>query len=212
MYRLVECEDVVRVPPSLFGKPLKEVVLEVLRNEYSGRIIRSVGVVVDVLDAEASEYGVLVPGDGSLHHRVRFSVLVYSPQLQEVIEGEVTVVESTGILVRLGPIEGYVHKSQILDETVSYSREQNTFISQKGRVLRRGDTVRARVVAVSYDNRRHVLRVQLTMRQPYLGKLDWLKEEAKKSAEAAEKKAAPPPAGAGHTPPHPRALSGASKS
>jgi len=43
------------------------------------------------------------------------------------------------------------------------------------------------VIAVSYGGRRQALRVQLTMRQPYLGKLEWIKEEIKKLAEAAAK-------------------------
>jgi len=90
--------------------------------------------------------------------------------------------------VRVGPVDGYVHKSQIMDDVVSYSREQNAVIGQKtARVLRKGDDVRARVVAVSYGGRKQVLRVQLTMRQPYLGKLEWIKEETKRLAEAVAK-------------------------
>jgi DNA-directed RNA polymerase subunit E' len=88
----------------------------------------------------------------------------------------------------VGPVDGYVHKSQIMDDVVSYSREQSAVIGQKtARVLRKGDSVRARIVAVSYGGRRQALRVQMTMRQPYLGKLEWIREEAKKLAEAVAK-------------------------
>jgi DNA-directed RNA polymerase subunit E' len=188
MFKLVECEGVVRVPPNLLGKPLKDIILEVLRREYGGQVMRDLGVVVSVLDAEASNYGMIIPGDGGLYHKARFTMLVYAPMLQEVVEGEVGIVESTGIVVRVGPVDGYVHKSQIMDDVVSYSREQNAVIGQKtARVLRKGDDVRARVVAVSYGGRRQALRVQLTMRQPYLGKLEWIKEETKKLAEAVAK-------------------------
>lgn len=188
MFKLVECEGVVRVPPSFLGRPLKEAVLEILRREYVGQVIRDLGVVVSVLDAEASNYGIIIPGDGNLYHKARFTMLVFTPMLQEVVEGEVSIVESTGIVVRIGPVEGYVHKSQIMDEAVFYDRDQNVVMGQKShRVLRRGDSVRARIIAVSYGGRRQALRVQLTMRQPYLGKLEWIKEEAKKAAEALAK-------------------------
>jgi DNA-directed RNA polymerase subunit E' len=188
MFKLVECEGVVRVPPSTLGKPLKEAVLEILRREYGGQVVKDLGIIVSVLDAEASNYGIIIPGDGNLYHKARFTMLVYTPMLQEVVEGEVGIVESTGLVVRVGPVDGYVHKSQIMDDVVSYSREQSAVIGQKSaRVLRKGDSVRARIVAVSYGGRRQALRVQMTMRQPYLGKLEWIREEAKKLAEAVAK-------------------------
>ena len=188
MFKLVECEGVVRVPPSTLGKPLREAVLEILRREYGGQVVKDLGIIVSVLDAEASSYGIIIPGDGNLYHKARFTMLVYTPMLQEVVEGEVGIVESTGLVVRVGPVDGYVHKSQIMDDVVSYSREQSAVIGQKSaRVLRKGDSVRARIVAVSYGGRRQALRVQMTMRQPYLGKLEWIKEEAKKLAEAVAK-------------------------
>lgn len=188
MFKLIECEGVVRIPPNLIGKPLKEVILEVLKREYVGQVLRNIGVVVSVLDAEASNFGFIVPGDGSLYHNAKYTMLVYTPMNQEVVEGEVNIVESTGVIVRLGPVEGYMHKSQIMDEVISYSKEQNVVIGEKsGKVLRKGDSIRARVIAVSYGGRRQALRVQLTMRQPYLGKLDWIKEEAKAGAKTVSK-------------------------
>lgn len=187
MFKLIECKGVVKIPPSLIGAPLKEAVLEVLRREYVGQVIKNLGVVVSVLDAEASEYGMILPGEGSLYHEATFRMLVFTPTNQEVVEGEVMIVESTGVIIRLGPVEGYIHRSQIMDETISYSREQNVIIGEKsGKVLRKGDTVRARIVAVSYGGRKQALRVQLTMKQPYLGKLEWIKEELKKAEKAAQ--------------------------
>lgn len=182
MFKLVECENIVRIPPSLIGLPLKEAIMEVLRREYVGQVLKNLGIVVSILDAEASEYGMIIPGDGSLYHEARFTMLVYTPTLQEVVEGEVLIVESTGVIVRLGPLEGYIHRSQVMDEAISYSREQSVIIGEKsGRVLRKGDVVRARVIAVSYGGRKQALRVQLTMKQPYLGKLDWIMEDVKKA-------------------------------
>lgn len=189
MFKLVECEGVVRVPPSLMTLPLREAVLQVLRSEYGSQVVKDLGIIISVLDADASEYGAIVPGDGALYHKARFTFLVYQPMLQEVVEGEVAVVESTGLLVRLGPIEGYIHKSQIMDDVVSYSREQNVVIGEKsGRVLRKGDVVRARIVGVSYGSRKQALRVQLTMRQHCLGKIEWIREEVSKKLAKAEAK------------------------
>lgn len=192
MYKLVELEDMVRIPPALFKLSPHEAAVEVLREKYEGRILRDIGLAITILDVNIDPVGVLVPGDGATYHRVRAKVLVFAPEPQEVVEGEVTVVAEYGIEVRLGPIDGFIHRSQLHEkETFSYNREQAMWLGDKtGRILRRGDRVRARVVQVSYGTRGLKLRVGLTMRQPYLGKLEWIDEELRKKegVEGAEKK------------------------
>jgi DNA-directed RNA polymerase subunit E' len=61
--------------------------------------------------------------------------------------------------------------------------------------LRVGDIVRARVVTVSMKDRVSTSKIGLTMRQPYLGKLEWLEKEKKDKKEKAskEKEAKPKP-------------------
>jgi len=191
MFKIVEFDDIVRVPPSLFVKPLKEAVMEVLKERYEGQIITDIGLVISVLDAEPSEYGQVVFNDGALYHKTRFKALVYTPILHEVIEGEVVLVEEFGMLIRLGPLDGFLHKSQVFDDFFSYSREQDMLLGSKtGRIIRKGDKIRARIVSISYGHRRRALRIGLTMRQPYLGKLEWIEEEIK-GREGEEKSTVP---------------------
>ena len=191
MFKIVEFDDIVRVPPSLFVKPLKEAVMEVLKERYEGQIITDIGLVISVLDAEPSEYGQVVFNDGALYHKTRFRALVYTPILHEVIEGEVVLVEEFGMLIRLGPLDGFLHKSQVFDDFFSYSREQDMLLGSKtGRIIRKGDKIRARIVSISYGHRRRALRIGLTMRQPYLGKLEWIEEEIK-GREGEEKSTVP---------------------
>jgi len=54
------------------------------------------------------------------------------------------------------------------------------------RVLKKGDNCIARIVAISYKG--DSPKIGLTMRQPGLGRVEWI-EEDKKKARAAEKKA-----------------------
>ena len=187
VYKIIEFKDVVRIPPSLFGRPLKEAALEVLEEKYKGQIIHGIGLIISILDVEVSEYGHIVFNDGALYHNAKFKALVFSPALHEVVEGEVMLVEEYGLLVRLGPLEGFIHKSQIYDDFFSYNREQNILLgSSSGKVIRKGDRVRARIVNISYGTRQQTLRIGLTMRQPYLGKLEWIEEEIAGKARAAK--------------------------
>jgi len=180
MFKLIEFEDVVRIPPSMFDKPLEEATLEILKENYEGQIIRDLGIIISVLDVEVSDLGYIVYGDGASYHRARFNALVFTPELHEVVEGEVSIVEEFGLLVRLGPVEGFIHKSQIHDDFFSYNREQNLMLGSKThRIIRKGDRVRARIVSISYGTKGHMLRIGLTMRQPFLGKLEWIEEDLK---------------------------------
>jgi len=171
-------EDTVKIPPKLFGKPLNEAALEVLKEDFEGRVLEGIGLVVSVLGAEVSEEGYLTFGDAGSYHQARFTALVFSPVNQEVVEGEVVLVENIGITVRLGAVDGFIHRSQVFpSKEVIYDRDQGVVIAESGkRIIRRGDVVRARVTGVTYDVQRGQLRVRLTMRQPYLGKLEHIKE------------------------------------
>ncbi|MEM4563310.1 MAG: DNA-directed RNA polymerase [Thermofilum sp.] len=186
MYKLVMIEDIVDIPPHLFGKQLEEAALEVLRETYEGRVVEGVGLVISVLSVEVSPEGYLTFGDPSSYHECRFVALVYNAIPNEVVEGEVVLVENIGLTVRLGVIDGFVHRSQVFPtKDVIYDRDQGVVIAESGkRVIRRGDIVRARVTGVSYDELKGILRVRLTMRAPYLGRLDHIREMIEKRKEA----------------------------
>ncbi len=188
MYKLVTLEDVVGIPPALFGRPLEEAALEVLKETYEGRVIEGVGLIISVLRAEVSPEGYLTFGDANSYHECRFDALVFNAAPNEVVEGEVILVENIGITVRLGAVDGFVHRSQVFpSRDVIYDRDQGVVIAESGkRVIRRGDVVRARVTGVSYDEVRGLLRVRLTMRSPYLGKLDYVRELIGKKKEKEE--------------------------
>lgn len=187
MYKLIEIEDTIRIPPNLFSKPLKEAALEVLKENFEGKVIENIGVIVSILDVDVSEYGYLTFNDGSLYHTARFKVLAFSPVNQEVVEGEVVLVEKIGITVRLGAVDVFVHRSQVFaSRDVIYEKEQGIMMDQQNkRYIRKGDIVRARVTGISYDERKGTLKIRMTMRQPYLGKLEYLKQNKKKEEEKA---------------------------
>lgn len=180
MFKLVEFEDTIGIPPSKFNEPLKEAALEVLKELYEGSIIPEIGLIITILDTEVSPIGHIIYGEGNVYHNVIFKALAFSPMEREIVEGEVSVVEEFGLLVRIGPIEGFIHKSQIWDDYFSYNREQNIMLGTKTRrIIRKGDVVRARIVSVSYSIQSHNLRIALTMRQPFLGKKEWIEEQLK---------------------------------
>ena len=187
MFYLIEIEDVVAVPPRDFGKPLKRVVLERLRETYEGKIVEDLGYVVMVVDVEADPIGILLPRDGATYHKAKAKLLCFYPRLQEVGEGEIVEITDFGAFIRIGPLDALLHISQIMDDYITYDERHSILTGKKtGKKLEVGDDVRFRIVAVSLTHGT-TGKVGVTTRQPYLGKLEWIKESLEKAAPKPEK-------------------------
>lgn len=186
MYYLSEVEGVVRISPKLFGEKLDDAVLKQLKTDYEGQIDETLGRVIAIMEINNIGEGVLIPGDGAAYHKTNFTVLNFIPILNELIEGEVRDIAKFGAFVDFGPFEGMVHVSQAMDDFVSFSKSGTLTGKQSNKVLKTGDAVRARIVAISFKDPRNP-KIGLTMRQPFLGKKEWIDAELKGAAKAAKK-------------------------
>uniref|UniRef100_A0A7C3ET14 DNA-directed RNA polymerase subunit Rpo7 n=1 Tax=Candidatus Methanomethylicus mesodigestus TaxID=1867258 RepID=A0A7C3ET14_9CREN len=184
MYKLLHMNDVVRIPPEKFGAPLEQVASEVLRSSYEGVVMRELGAVLAVLNVVVSNVGKILPGDGAIYHRASFDLLVYTPVIQEVVEGEVVEVTDFGIFVRIGPMDGLVHVSQVMDDFITYDEKRGGLIGKETqRVLEKGVPVRARIITVSLSGgASRSSKIGMTMRQPFLGALSWIEQDLKRAS------------------------------
>jgi DNA-directed RNA polymerase subunit E' len=184
MYKIVTVEDTVRVPPNRFSEPLNDVIIDVLRKNYVGLTDKDVGTILVITELKEVGVGRVIMGDGASYHDVTFEALVYKPELNEVVLGEVVEIVEFGAFVRLGPIDGLAHVSQVMDDFVGYDKKKGTLYGKESkRSLKEGDKVRARIVSVSLKRGTRGGKIGLTMRQPGLGKLEWI-EEARKGEKA----------------------------
>lgn len=172
MFIQSKIRDIVRIPPERLNEDIQKVALEVLNTDYSGYYDEELGIIVGIKDAKVDPFGKIIQGDGGSYHATEATVISMKPLMNEVIEGPVTDVKEFGIFVRIGPIDGFIHKSQISEEYVEYDSSRQAYIlKNSNKTIEKGDLVRARVIAFSFSSEKREVRVQLTMRQPYLGKI-----------------------------------------
>ncbi len=165
-----------------------DVAEELLRAEYEGIIDTDLGFIIAVIEVLEIGMGKLIPGEGATFHEVTVKILTFKPQVNALALGEVVEVVDFGAFIRLGPLDGLCHVSQITDDFFSYDSRRAALVGKEtGRVISEGDLVRARIVAVSIDGGARGGKLGLTMRQPYLGKLKWIKEEIAKLLESKQK-------------------------
>ena len=177
MYSIYEVTDTISIPPSYFGKDLKATAEELLRTKYERILDRDMGIILAVFNVRDISDGVLLPGDPATHHSVTFNVLTFYLDVEEVVVGEVSELADFGLFVRIGPIDGLVHMSQITTDFVSHDRKAGVFISRgSGKSLKKGDVVYAKVSSISLKNNIKDTKIALTMRPEGLGKPEWLKE------------------------------------
>jgi len=177
--------DVVRIPPSLFGKTLKKAAINILKEKYESMINADLGYIIMILDAKVQEMGKMIPGDGGTFHKVEFDALTFYPKLQEIVQGEIVDITDFGAFVRIGPTDALLHLSQVMDDYLKSDVKSGMILAnQSGKTLKVGSTLRARITAVSLGKAATMGKIGITCRQPYLGADEWIAEEIKKSSES----------------------------
>ena len=189
MFYKTEVNDHIRVPPRFFTFDVKEAVLKAVKQKYDGMIDPNLGVVIDVSSVKNIGEGIIIPGDGASYYDTTFELLVFQPELQEILPGKIKDIADFGAFITLGPIDGMIHISQTMDDFVTFAKDKTLSGRDSKRGLKIGDNCRARVIAVSFKDVTNP-KIGLTMRQPGLGKLEWITaEDAPAEAPKAEKKA-----------------------
>ena len=181
----------IKVPPSRFGESLKKAIKESIAEKYENRLDRNFGMGLCVVNVGEIGEGKILPGDPSVHYSVTYDLLVFKPELHEILVGDVIDNTEFGSFVRMGPMDGLVHVSQLLNDYVSYDEKNAIFTGKETKKsLKEGDPVRVRVISISMAPGKEN-KIGLTMRQPWLGALAWIEQEkrkAKKTTKAKGKK------------------------
>ncbi|MBI4018817.1 MAG: DNA-directed RNA polymerase [Candidatus Aenigmarchaeota archaeon] len=186
MFKTVTIKDNVRVLPAKFGLEINDAIKESLQETIEGKIFPELGVLLAVTDVMEVGEGSIVPEDGAIHYPAQFKILVYRPEVNEMVLGEVVDVTEFGAFTRIGPIDALIHVSQVMDDKMAYDPKNSVFTGKKtGNKLQEGNIIRARVVGVSLGKGRS--KISLTMRQPCMGALEWLERDKKKTTKEPKK-------------------------
>lgn len=186
LFKILTIKEDVRVAPTKFDLELNEAVKESLKETLEGKVNTEIGVFLSVTDIINVGEGKIIPEDGAIFYPAEFKVLIFRPELNEIVWGEVVDVTEFGAFTRIGPIDALVHVSQIMDDKIAYDNKNSIFTGKKtGYKLKEGDIIRARIVGVSLGKGRS--KISLTMRQPALGAVDWIEKEKKKKVKEEKK-------------------------
>lgn len=182
MFYLLDVEDHVRVEPKHFGLPTKEAIEKQLNESFVDKVTKELGFVVAVVSVDSVQDGIIIPGDGAAYYKSLFKLLAWKPELHELVYGTIAEITNFGAFIQIGPAQGMIHISQTMEDYVSLNKTGTLSGKASKRSLAKGDDCIARIVAISYKSGEP--KIGLTMRQPGLGKVEWVKEDKKKAEQA----------------------------
>ena len=185
MFYIVEVGDYVRVEPKLFGLKTSDAVAKQLQETYANYHDKEIGEVIGIISVLEVGNGIIIPGDGAAYYNSKFKLIVWKPEMQELVYGLTEEITNFGAFINLGVMKGVIHISQTMDDYVTFSTTGTLLGKDSKKVLKKRDPCLARIVAISYKGDQP--KIGLTMRHPGLGKLDWIAEE-KKAAKISKKK------------------------
>ena len=185
MYRVIQMSDTVRIPPERMTDDLGNTISELVQKSFEGRLNKVHGITVLTTNVRPDGEGQVIHGDGAIYQKVAFDALVFKPDNQEVVDGIVAEVVEFGAFVHIGPLDALTHMSQVMNDFMTADVHNERLIGKEtGRTLEVGENVRARIVTASLNELSpRESKIGLTMRQPGLGKFEWIDEDRRKAKE-----------------------------
>jgi DNA-directed RNA polymerase subunit E' len=196
MYYLDHRRAVVRIPPERLGLRLETVLPELAQQQFEGKLVDGQNLTVLIRDVKSIDEGHIIHGDAGVYQEVEYNALLFRPEIQEVVEGSLVEIRKFGAFVRFGPLDGLLHVSQVMDDRVNIDEHNQRLVGvETKKDLKVGYKVRGRIVSLSLSEiSPRDSRIGLTMRQPGLGRLEWIVEAHKKAEERTGGKRAEKPA------------------
>ena len=172
MFYSVKIKDYVGINPELFEGELKESLKQQLIKDYSNKNDEKIGFVISIMNILNVDIGFKLPEDSARNYEVEFELLCMKFDINEVLVGKVSSITNFGGFINVGTIDGLIHQSQIMTEKTSINANGDIEGEKSGLILKEGDIVKVKVVAISFKNLNNI-KLGLTMRQPGLGCVSW---------------------------------------
>lgn len=187
-YKKYVLEGIASIAPEGISGELDEIIINQLSKEHEGTIDKNIGLIIAVTELIEHDIGEIIPGDPNVFFKVKFSVITYLPRLHEIVNGVVTQATDFGAFLKIGPVEGLCHVSQVMDDFNSYNGELPGFMGKESKqTLVIEDLVLTRIANVSLKGTVADTKIGLTMRQFGLGKPEWQTSSEKKEKKSAKK-------------------------
>lgn len=127
MFILAKFKDIIRVPASSLGEPIEKVLSDELNSRFANKVVLDVGLVICLHDIVEIGESYIYCGDGAIHTRCTYRMVVFRPQVGEVIVGTLKSSSKEGLIISLGFFDSIVIPPEQLNEPSQFNETDQTW-------------------------------------------------------------------------------------
>lgn len=127
MFVLSKFKDIIRVPASELGQPIEEVLADELNKRFANKVVLKVGLVICLHDIVEVGESYIYCGDGAIHTRCVYRLIVFRPQVGEILCGTLKSSSKEGLNVSLGFFDSIIIPSQQLNEPSQFNETDQSW-------------------------------------------------------------------------------------
>ncbi|XP_003380988.1 DNA-directed RNA polymerase III subunit polypeptide [Trichinella spiralis] len=146
MFKLCKFRQIIRIPPHRFGEDVVKYLERKIGEMFINKVILNYGLGVCVHSIEEIGDSITLPGDGGAHTEVTWNMIVFHPNIGEVLKGEISKCDSTGVSDIFIPREYLPQPSKFLQNEQIWSWQYEVDDGFAELFLEPGSKVRFRVI------------------------------------------------------------------
>lgn len=150
MFVEVELEDEIQVAPRDLEGNEKRAVEQQLNEYYTGKYVPDVGICVTVKSVNKILSRFIYQQDATIHYKTQFTMCVFRPFRNEVIQGQIVNQNNLGIQVALGFFNDVFIPARALPEGSIFGEDNVWMWSYEGQefFFDKGEQVKVRVTDI----------------------------------------------------------------
>mmetsp|Transcript_102469 Transcript_102469/g.290186 ORF Transcript_102469/g.290186 Transcript_102469/m.290186 type:complete len:196 (-) Transcript_102469:298-885(-) len=164
MFILVKIDDSIPIPPTDFGPEYQASLKRQIGAKYVDRVIPNVGLCIEFYSFDKIKEAFLYPGDnklscGEAYIKVKFTLVVFRPDIDEWIVGSIADSSADGLRVTLGFMEDVEIPPSNLRQPLAYEKALGVWVWEyenpetKERInyfYEKGELLRFRVAEINF--------------------------------------------------------------
>ncbi len=168
MFSLISLLGSIQLPRTFEIKSWDDkIIIEHLKEQYESRILDD-GIIVIMVIGNIMPTGTTLEDGDSKSYTVMFDVMAFTPKILEIVLGEVKKVTDFGIIVRIGTVDAYIHKSQIFDGCGKINVQSQQIVSKNGSIITVGTIIHGRITSISINDT-GAIQIGMTCKEPDFG-------------------------------------------
>lgn len=127
MFVLAKFKDIIRVPACHLGQPIEEVLADELNKRLANKVVLNVGLVICLHDIVDVGESYIYCGDGAIHTKCMYRMIVFRPQVGEILCGTLKSSSKEGLNISLSFFDSIIIPPQNLNEPSHFNEKDQTW-------------------------------------------------------------------------------------